>query len=1594
MPKYLDFDATKDFRDKMLNRTLNPVYGKSPSPKTFTSKNYSVQSLGDSPNLLLPKVDDNRTNDLLIAQKSNVFKPNEYFVKDTINDIPRRANLNLYPYFTQSDDNLIGIMLTKNYDTESELFKFAANNIRTNPQGPVLARISQNLNTTINAKNKIGEALGGNTTTLINIIRGKQPLIEGNNKITVSNSIIGKGIDFLGTVSGVQLPFSTIPGDYLSNPRNPINIRPTDVSTGTKVWQDLTGVLGSIVGIQRRPLPSRKPSDILIEHMGESSKNRLFDLLSYSKYAPNYTTTARSQMSTKVGRIPSQIAQGIKNVLGMEAPNSGAYIGDDRENDVKQATTDLFSGRPVRSSYYLSLMFDKVATELFHKNRGIGENGPIGGNLSWLSKNGTTSNISFQYINDDISTKYKFREGSILNITQQILDSKPQNGGDALSHIGHVLDQTSKYFKDGDRLISRGSGVRYTDNSGKDIGIEYARVWTKDRPYFSYGDTMPLWKESVNKPYYNGALGGTGDTTNSKSNFYRRTGIRRFDGSVMTNTWNLNIAPMSDGTSNPEFPGSSNILPNPNGKGFYAKKYMLSIENLAWAASTLPGYTVNDLPYSERGPNGGRVMWFPPYDLKVSEQNSAKWEPNTFLGRPEPIYTYQNSERNGTIGFKVIVDHPSIMNLLIREHFKSVNDEDVDKFLNAFFAGAKDIDFYSLIRQYSHLDSDDIKMIQNYLGQGGSPDDIKRRLNPVNSIVENNPGGTTASDANKDKVKLTLNLPFSNDEPGKHASIQSPVKYDVISHTFGEDGFKTNIKNSLRKSLEGIITGTTQEKISDCKIIFGTNDIPPDQTGNTINKKITELEEVFTNAVNSNNKLNDAISKLKSDLDKENVHNDVVINVSSHTSNIGELKQNYVLSMRRSHCLFLTVFENIKKEGTKLNLAKWTFDNPTSQISAAGNEMFIIETEYSFSELGYKGERKVIFRSYNYGSKNNAKNSFCNTTGFSDQSLVFFTPASYGCRTSEFIIQYDKNKKEDQPSNGSVNTTLGPTGNIPSNKTKPPIDVMKRIIMKTLSEEYYFKKLEEDSPMIYTSLKQKLKYFHPGFHSMTPEGLNSRLTFLHQCLRPGNTIPVKGLSDNSDINARNTTFGPPPVCVLRVGDFYNSKVLIKDLNIQFEQNIWDLNPEGIGVQPMIADVTLQITFLGGHGLEKPIERLQNALSSNFFANTEIYDERSESTNTKMGGKDTADFTKDFILSLNNTLIPINGLKSNNGKGFIEGQYIGTINNNNKTIDYTTLISDVYKNVEPYFTTYEKMYNSLTKLYGHKIVNLIVNKTERTNNKYDVYSSSGSTTTNQILLFGNFKETSPLSKTIEVLVIRFEVYLKLKKENDKYSILKLLKIDDDITDNLKDFYEDGLYNHFYNFFKQKIGDISTSKILKDYEEIRNKLISSLDKLNTVVKYNSDFKIDKNKIYKLTISGSTSEIYNQYSSCIDYIKNNEPKMYKKLDTALSSTEDDEKIRDTIYTVFYNDYKNALDNIELQFDMEDEENSKIADKIRKKLGRHFYETKNINMGFSKAPPLKNSKKASFDYTDEILDSNDDILKLYASQYKPLNDKLNYYK
>ena len=50
---------------------------------------------------------------------------------------------------------------------------------------------------------------------------------------------------------------------------------------------------------------------------------------------------------------------------------------------------------------------------------------------------------------------------------------------------------------------------------------------------------------------------------------------------------------------------------------------------------------------------------------------------------------------------------------------------------------------------------------------------------------------------------------------------------------------------------------------------------------------------------------------------------------------------------------------------------------------------------------------------------------------------------------------------------------------------------------------------------------------------------------------------------------------------------------------------------------LIANVTIGFKFLGGSDLSGPIERLQNAVSSNFFANTSVYDRKSDYRKTSI-----------------------------------------------------------------------------------------------------------------------------------------------------------------------------------------------------------------------------------------------------------------------------------------------------------------------------------------------------------------------------------------
>ena len=1610
MPTYLDFNNTKTFRDFLISKTLNRPNG----PQTFTDANYSVQNLNNFANV---DPGDVKTNWAVYFGQNFInlyIPPNNTIEEYTDTSLPMLAWLNggilsagYIDSFEPQTTNLISIMAGQNFDTDSRLMKFATQNIRENKQGPVFARLQQNLESATLGRVRALDALGGNTATAINIVTGREPLVEKNYKITVAKSLLGKGVDFLQTVAGVEFPFSEIPGDYLTNPRNPIENRPTPKTEAGAILQDVTGVLGSLVGIQRRPKLGRKPSDLMIEYMGEGQKQILFDQLTYSTYAPNYTTTARSQQSSKIFNFANSFAQGVKTVLGLEAPKGVAYIGDDRSEDVKYTMSD-FNDNMVKSSYFLSLMFDPVQAALFERQRNISQGGPISGKLTWISKNSQNKiglwNEEFQSresdaYNNSISTKYGFREDSILGKTQEILDSMPKDGQATRTHVGNVIDQTSRIFKEGDSMLSRGSAIKFVDKYKQETGAEYCRVWTKDRSYMNYSDTMK-----------------------------RTANIRKFDDSVMggeSRPWNINIAPMSSGNYDAKnsfknsfgAKNSTNIFESPTGDGFYAKKYMFSIENLAWRTSNTPGFTYNDLPFCERGNNGGRVMWFPPYDLKVSENNQARWQDNTFLGRPEPIYTYQDTSRSGQLSFKVVVDHPSILNLLVREYFKGMSDEESENYINAFFAGCEELDFYALIRRFAQLDTNDIKLIQSFLNQGQDPETIKQYKVTTEYPTETTPTNTTTqgNDADSKPVdEVIIKLKYENDRPDpNNLKLDTTQNYTLLYEAYkSQQQAYINELGAALNTLTGLSQTDTQVKTEKSFIFGDANHVI---TQSDIDAQKTKIGDYFNEADVSFNKYESSLNSLISDISGKTAET-IRFQILSSCSSVATNDYNERLALRRSHSVIQDIFDRLSAVGgkkewqikwpTNLNLVNKNNSDNDKEIIQKGEPIVIVK-EYSTKDFGFEHDTKIIVESVNYGETltGTQPDKDCVNKDFVRvPKLKQYSPIAFYCRQTAMSLKYNNKSEKKQPETPAPQppiTKIEENGQVVVNPPtrKPAIDPLKRIIAKTLSECFYFKKLEDSDPVVFSSLKEKLKYFHPAFHSTTPEGLNARLTFLQQCIRPGDTIPIKGISEDSDVRARNTSFGPPPVCVLRIGDFYHSKIVIRDVNISFDdggQILWDLNPEGIGVQPMIASVTLSINFIGGQGLSKPVERLQNALSSNFYANTEMYDERSIATNETIGGKKAEEFTREFLEDLNKTYgNAINKTnQSQNTKNVKGGNYMGALDGN--SIKYTDIIKSVFASTESYFDKYQDTYNKVYTKYGKDITALLFKGEYRPINQYDIYTSTSPTPGKTLSLLGLYKKTQEL--TVYTTGLKTGLANFLNNSSSTY-LVDMVGFNKEMTGSiltdtnvkLKDFITKEI-------IENKINELTNStQILDELEKSRNQLISDLDRVNFVIKNGKDSTVQDSVVKSVAISGFTSDLlYNEYSTCIDYIETNAPKLVDGLSTNITF------LNPTIQSA---DFEFMMK--QLLYDKVDAFISELKDpslykdplknQLKKRLNKFVEKPEEKKFKLTKFKKRKSDKEIKFGISSTTDETNQTIIdeaNQIFSTSNEVKDKLNYYR
>ena len=326
-----------------------------------------------------------------------------------------------------------------------------------------------------------------------------------------------------------------------------------------------------------------------------------------------------------------------------------------------------------------------------------------------------------------------------------------------------------------------------------------------------------------------------------------------------------------------------------------------------------------------------------------------------------------------------------------------------------------------------------------------------------------------------------------------------------------------------------------------------------------------------------------------------------------------------------------------------------------------------------------------------------------------DQIPYCYPSLAVNCAIVSKITIVDDVTSTDPTNENNVNQSSPDQVNSQAVKPQPNTDIQdklkqaigKKLIRRLLTECDYFELLKDSDPMILETLKDKLKFFDPAFHSMTPEGLNSRLTFLNQCVRPGQTIPVIGSDGRPKYDdALNTTFGAPPVLVIRVGDFYHTKAIPGSLSISYEAPFFDINPEGIGVQPMIAKVSLDLKFIGGHGLARPIESLQNALSFNFYANTEVYDERAEETELNYALVELVD------KAIANATV--NNEQTNDGGDTI-GSVLTTIKSGDTEsgdIDYTKIYTQLADQTRDYINVSTNQYNTIVDQFNYSMLQLV------------------------------------------------------------------------------------------------------------------------------------------------------------------------------------------------------------------------------------------------------------------------------------------------
>jgi hypothetical protein len=1113
----LDINSiSPNLRDNLLNRNLilSEYITKNNLSGFAQGLGYTTQIGSDNPAVKQQKnVEEIGDIEREKLTNKNSYKPNGDYEKVTITTNTNVFNPKNEPYVKPNPNDSDLIKKSENFRKNNTI-----KNQYDDVDGQTLFNVENKTAVLKQSKNYLDDIKSyqksiGETNTMLNVIgsvlRGQGVGIDAqgglNPGFDFRTSLIGRSISGyndtpLGKIANEQLKLAFLnnvifnaqqetigninlnPFDLATSP-NPTIFRPNfDITVPKGKLGKSLDFAGKILGVEspisligaeasifhkENPVSNITRNNSLIKYTGKGQKLALFRLINENEYRPPYED---DRVLRGINRADGIVPNLYVDVNKIQIHEAIKVDGEFEFNTPPLSFADEFDNLDNKNENYFNKKNDKVFE---------------GGNTNFIWTDNKLNKKPRElgvFDGNEFSIKK-----SLLFKTQKLFNSGNMKTlttgkGELVGGVTEIQTAVNRGFiSKGSGVLSKG-GLLGTANNPENV---FCRVWS----------TIDRYNQVQNLQKHSGLTENIAIRRNTKDSVLQDNGFVKIE------------------------PYASDAIENADKDN---KKYMFSIENLAWA-NDISSLSPLEIGYGDKTTGTrGRIMWFPPYDISFNESTSVDWESTRFIGRGEPVYTYNNTERSGTLSFKIIIDHATYINDL--KDTTLIDDYVVDNDLFAAIAAGcvDDIDFGGI-----NTISDVIK-------------------NEIEVEMAQEPDSVSA-DENRQKPPNPFQVYFPNDVAAVPDNDSPPSKSGLGLSNGQWDGYENNVS--------GPANGLGRTKSEKYHGINGKTNDYPDETNFGLNSETYEFD--FDGNIILTTGWTDPNFKTQMKSYLTEVCPACKINIGGFASTDGKTPNNSILSEARAK-----------------QIEDWFIRN-------------------IFDGLDVVDRNKRFGRVVGYGEMPTCPPCDTPLRGCQDDF----------CRKSSRAVNV---KFEYSP---EIDNIIKPK---PKVKSETQINEERRLSNKVKSlmfdESRYFKKLEQTDKFVFDKIREKIQFFHPAFHSMTPEGFNARLNFLHQCTRQGST----NVDEREEtLKPSNMAFGVAPVCILRLGDFYHTKIIITSMNLDFEPLLWDLNPEGVGVQPMICNVNLNFNFIGGSALKGAINKLQNAVSFNYFANTEIYDSRAD-----------------------------------------------------------------------------------------------------------------------------------------------------------------------------------------------------------------------------------------------------------------------------------------------------------------------------------------------------------------------------------------------